>query len=1231
MKKKINQQQTTMRGALLLLILIVMTLPSRSGGVGGGFFFNLTADEVRIDTLLPVFNYAYPLDSHYADSTYTVAIEYPEFIPMNKEEIERYHKIRNEELGIRNYDLPALPDIHQSISVDRKQGTLHIGFVPLVVRDGQYMKLVSFKLNIKAISNEQLVMSNYDYSQGGQVNRRTNHNYSLLTTNYSLNKRYADNSVLRSGSWAKIRVPETGIYQLTSDLIKKAGFNDINKVKIYGYGGARQPEQLTAEYLVATDDLKEVPTCTVNGRRLFYAVGPVTWDANYRRIRNNYSDYGYYFLTESDSTALTIEKDAFISNCYPQRDDHCTLYEVDDYAWYHGGRNLYDATEIKAGTSKTYTIAAKGTGNGQLTIVLSAIDGASITVSLNGESLGTATIGRQGQYEAMQTGSRTFNVSNLQASNTVTIQTSATSGTTRLDYISIYSEQPQASPDLENGTFSTPEYVYNIMNQNHHAAKAADMVIIIPTSQKLLKEAQRLKAIHEQHDSLRVTIVPADELYNEFSSGTPDANAYRRYLKMLYDRAETTADMPRFLLLMGDAAWDNRMRTSEWANTSVDDFLLCYESENSYSHTNCYVSDDYFGLLDDNEGASLLTEKTDIAVGRITARTADDAAVVVDKIDNYINNKEAAFWQNTVCLMGDDGNQNRHMEDADSVAQLVETLHPDILVKRVMWDAFSRVSSATGNRYPDVTRLIRQQMEQGALIMNYSGHGRADAVSHEYVLTLSDFNISSSMRLPLWMTASCDIMPFDGQEENIGETALFNTQGGAIAFFGTTRTVYQPQNRLMNLAFTRQVLSRDENGLMMPIGEAVRRAKAELVTTGIIIGYYQNGQPIWSTDRSENKLQYSLLGDPALRLALPTASIVVDSINHTAIGDDILTLKAGTTATISGRVLNNSDMTDSSFNGIVNAMVRDAKEQVVCKMNDTSETDEPFVYYDRTSTIFNGSDSVRQGRFSFTFVVPKDIAYSDQQGIINLYAVNNTKTVTATGRFEKLVMNGTSEASGNQQGPSIYCYLNSTAFANGGNVNSTPYFMAELNDEDGINASGSGIGHDLQLIIDGDISKTYTLNDYFQYDFGSYTRGKLGYSIPALDNGQHHLLFRAWDVLNNSSTAELTFNVVKGAEPVFSDMECTPNPATTKTTFRIIHDRANSPMDVIIDVYDISGRHLWSHNESGTYSSNTLTVDWNLTTDGGRRLNTGIYLYRVQLSSEGSSYASKAKKLIILR
>ena len=1187
-------------------------------------FFNLKADEVRIDTLLPVFNYAYPLGPNYADSTYEVTIEYPEFIPMESDEIERYAKIRNEELGISNYDLPAMPEISQSVSVDRKRGTLHIGFIPLVYRDGQYQKLVSFKLSIHGIRNEELGIRNYDYSQHSQVNRRTNRN--------SSNNRYADNSVLRSGSWAKIRVPETGIYQLTTDLIKKAGFNDINKVKIYGYGGGRQPEQLTADYLAETDDLKEVATCTVNGRRLFYAVGPVTWDTTYKRIRNNYSDYGYYFLTENDSTPLTVEKEDFIKACYPQRDDYCTLYEVDNFAWFNGGRNLYDATEIKAGTTKSYTISAKGTGRGRLTVVLSAYGGASVTVALNDETLGTMTVSTQREYESMLTATRTFTVSNLQASNTVSLTTSASSGTTRLDYISTYTVQAQAAPDLEGGSFDTPEYVYNITNQDHHADTAVDMIIIIPTTQKLMKQAQRIKALHEAHDSLRVRIVPADELFNEFSSGTPDANAYRRYAKMLYDRAETEEDMPRYLLLLGDAAWDNRMRCSDWASTSPDDFLLCYESENSYSHTSCYVSDDYFALLDDNEGANLLTEKTDIAVGRISARTDGDAAIVADKIDSYINNKEPGIWQNTIYVMGDDGNQNCHMEDADSVAQQTELLHPNILVKRVMWDAYTRVSSATGNRYPDITRLIRQQMQQGALIMNYSGHGRADAISHEYVLTLTDFDLSSGMRLPLWMTASCDIMPFDGQEDNIGEATLFN--GGAIAFFGTTRTVFQPQNRLMNIAFTRQVLSRDESGQMMPIGEAVRRAKSELVTTGIIIGYKKDTQgnlkPIWSTDRSENKLQYTLLGDPAIRLALPTATIVVDSINHAAVSDDILTMKAGTTATISGRVLNSDNETDTGFNGTVNAMVRDAKEKIVCKMNDTSEADEPFVFYDRTNTIFNGNDSVRQGRFTFTFVVPKDISYSDQQGIINLFAVNSDKTTTATGRFENLVMNGKGEGSKIQQGPNIYCYLNSTSFVNGGNVNRTPYFVAEIVDEDGINAAGNGIGHDLQLIIDGEMNKTYSLNEYFQYDFGSYTSGKLGYSIPTLDYGKHHLLFRAWDIMNNSSTAEFDFNVVRGIEPVFSDMDCTPNPATTKTTFRIVHDRVNSEMDVIIDIFDISGRHLWTHNESGTYSGNTLTIDWDLTTGGGSRLGTGVYLYRVQLSSEGSSYVSKAKKLIVL-
>ena len=1151
-------------------------------------FFNLTAQEVRIDSLLPVFTYAYPIGPRYADSIYTVSIEYPEFIPMSDVDVKRYHEISGE-------TLKAMPDVQQHIAVSRKQGALYVSFVPLVCRNGQYLKLVSFMLDIKSREKVRL--------------RRAS----------SAAERYADNSVLRSGTWIKISIPQTGIYQLTEEFVKKAGFTSLDNVRIYGYGGGLQPEKLTADYLMETDDLQQLPTCRVDGRKFFYGIGPVTWDESFQRVRNPYSNYGYYFLTENDEEDYVIDKDTFLQQFYPLADDYCSLYEVDDFAWFHGGRNLYDAKELIAGNGYTYEIPSTGTTTeGLVTVCLSAEDGARVEVKVNEGEPHSMVVEQNGSYEKMRTETLTFGVTNLQAANQVVLIPQAGSGTVRLDYISIYANKPKPAPELAK-TYAEPKLVGRITNQNHHAAEAADMVIVIPTTQTLLAQAERLKALHEEHDGLRVQIIPADELFNEFSSGTPDANAYRRYLKMLYDRAETEEDMPKFLLLLGDGAWDNRMLVSDWSNCSPDDFLLCYESDNSYSATHCYVSDDYFCMLDDEEGGRLVTsDKADVAVGRITARTAEEAEIAVDKIEGYMNNKEAGAWQNVVCFLGDDGNQNQHMADADSVAKSVEELYPHLLVKRIMWDAYTRVSSSTGNSYPDVTRLIKQQMQQGALMINYSGHGRADAISHEYVMRLTDFQTATSSRLPLWMTASCDIMPFDGQEDNIGEAAFFNKKGGAIAFYGTTRTVYQNYNRLMNLAFTRHVLGSDDEGLPMPIGEAVRLTKNELIATKL--------------DQTPNKLQYSLLGDPALRLAIPKREIKVDSVNNLPLTDGMtLILKAGSTARMSGRVLSEDAQTEEHFNGVLSAVVRDVKEQITCKLNDTSSegASVPFVYEDRPNIVYSGSDYVKNGRFSLTFAVPKDIKYSDLPALVNLYAVNEEKTVEANGICRNLVLNGKDEQSQGTVGPNIYCYLNSTAFTNGGSVNSTPYFVAEISDEDGINASGGGIGHELQLVIDGEMSKTYSLNDYFQFDFGSYTKGKVGFSIPQLSNGPHKLKFTAWDILNNSSTSELSFVVEKELAPLFLDVECSPNPARTNTSFRIIHDRIAAEMDVKLDVYDTSGRHLWTHSENGVTADNTFTVNWDLTVDGGRRLHTGLYLYKISISTGGSSYVSKTKKLII--
>ena len=1169
-------------------------------GVRAQTFFNLTADEVKIDSLLPVFCHSFPLGDNYRDSVYTVSIDYPEFIDMSAADIARYQRITTDEL-------PAMPEVKTFVGVSRRKGTLYASLTPLVFREGRYQKLVSFKLTVKALPHP---ITTSEVIRRSQAQRE---NVPSRQAEEESSSRYAAHSVLASGTWAKIRVPETGVYHLTDAVIRQAGFSNPAKVKIYGYGGALQPEVLAGNYLKETDDLKEVATCTVNGRRLFHAVGPVSWSSNTatQRTRNNYSDYGYYFLTESDGDPLSADSAGFVNSFYPSADDYHSLTEKDEYAWYHSGRNLY-YSELISTTGTTYQIASHST-SGKLTVVITFNAAFECSVSLNGTEVGTlSSTSILGDYQRALAQVKTFNVDNLQPGQNSVVIKQLSGKEVRLDYIALTEETAKAAPSLSGTSFPTPEFVHRITNQDLHADSVADMVIIIPTSQKVVAQAKRLKELHETYDSLRVRIVPADELFNEFSSGTPDANAYRRYLKMLYDRAESEDDMPRYLLLFGDGAWDNRMLTSNWSTTSPDDFLLCYESENSFSETDSYVSDDFFCMLDDGEGGRIATDnKSDIGVGRLTAHNDAEAKIMVDKTISYYHHEYAGDWQNTVCFMGDDRNGNIHMIEAEMAAQTVHNIDPAFNIKRFYWDAYKRESSSTGNHYPDVERLVKQQMHDGALIMDYCGHGKADQISHESVLTLPDFETQTSLRLPLWITASCDIMPYDTQEDNIGETAMLNPHGGCVAFFGTTRTVYTGANAELNCAFLRNLLT-STDGRRNTLGDAVRLAKNELRAK--------------SSNFENNKLHYTLLGDPALVLAAPDRGIVVDEIAGASPENNVVKINAGTPVTVKGHI---ADMSD--FNGIISLKVKDVEENIVCQLNEIDDqTETAYEYKDRPTTLYTGSDSIRNGQFTIVFVLPRDISYSDANGQMLLYACSNDHQVRVHGYNENFSAASASTAVNDGIGPSIYCYLNNRSFVNGGNVNTTPYFYAELNDKEGINASGSGIGHDLELVIDGEQSMTYRLNNYFLYDFGDYRSGTVGYSLPELSEGEHKLQFRAWDVLNNSSTAELKFNVVRGLMPEGVSVDCTRNPAKTSTTFVLTHDRIGCTLDIELEVFDMSGRQLYRHSETGVSADNTYTLDWDLTTEGGKRLSTGVYLYRILVSSDGSKKASQAKKLIIL-
>lgn len=1189
-------------------IFILLLLLASCFGANAQRFFNLASSQVEVDSVLPEFTYAIPLYDNYDDSLYTVSILYPEFIDMTRTDIANYERLSNE-------PLPEMPVVKQQIAVSRKKAMLETYFCPLVKRDGKYQILVSFMLKVEAKAKASATKGNETLAKGYGAMANIN---DALAKNSSAAERYAANSILATGKWAKIRVPSSGVYQITESLIRKAGFSSLSKIKVYGYGGNLQAERLNGNTLKELDDLKEVATYDRGKSRLFYARGPVSWSSPTatRRTRNPYSDYGYYFITEttnSEEEPLKADSAAFISAFYPSNNDYHSIYEVDGYAWYHGGRNLYDSKAIRNGSSQKVVLSKPADAtSAQLSVNVSAGSSSSVEVLHNGASLGTITISVPAKYYAGNEAMKTYTISSQQAKDTITIKNNG-SPPVRLDFVSAAWDKPSPAPSLD-GSFPDAEYVYNITNQNHHADSAADMVIIIPTSQKLLKQANRLADFHRQHDGMRVNVVPADELFNEFSSGTPDANAYRRYMKMLYDRAETEADMPSHLLLFGDCVWDNRMLTQDCRNMSPDDYLLVFESENSFSETTCYADDGFYCLLDDGEGANLLTsDRPDIAVGRFPVTTEAEAKIMVDKTIGYVENKNAGSWQNTIVFMGDDGDANIHMHDVNEVADATISAHPEYLVRKIMWDAYPQETSASGHGYPAVTNLIKRLQSSGALIFDYGGHGRPDQVSYENVLRLTDFKAFSNKNLPLWVTAACDIMPYDGVEPTIGEAAVLNENGGAMAFFGTARTVFVPQNKAINHAFMKYVLTYDSNGKPITIGEAQRLTKSYLITS--------------SEDRSANKLQYQLLGDPAVALHLPTQKVVVDSINGISVNDTQkkATLQAGSIATVSGHIEGNND-----FTGLVSATVRDSRELITCNMNASADADSAFTFYDYTKYLFNGSDSIKNGKFHLSFAVPMDINYSDKAGIMNFHAVSSDKQMLAHGYCTNFIVGGTAAVDNDSIGPSIFCYLNSPSFVNGGNVNSTPYFVAQITDANGINSTGNGIGHDLQLIIDGDMAKTYTLNDNFVYDFGTYTSGTTYYQIPELSAGKHTLKFRAWDILNNSSTVSLDFNVVRGLTPKLFNVGVTKNPASTSTTFIINHDRVGTTMDVDIDVFDASGRLLWTRHESGVSTDGAYTSTWNLCTDSGQQLQTGVYLYRVRVACEGSSQASKANKLVVI-
>lgn len=1249
------------------IIHTILTLLLLATGMQAQTFKNMDVDIdwtiFARDSLTPYYRCSVPLGEDYSCFIYKATIEYPEFIPLSTKEIKKYH------LDNLADTLPAWPQIETSVAVSAKSGVLDISFIPVVWLDGRYQRINSFKLVVDKMVDEKALARK------------------MSTPATRSATRYTDNSVLATGKWVKIRVKTNGVYRITKSELAKMGFSDPSKVRLFGHGGEILPETGIGNI---ADDLKEVPMWRNNGSLLFYANGTTKWkysNSEYIHEQNHYSQYSYYFLNQTDGEepipfpTSQSPVTSTIQTTFPEY----LLHEKDEISLCTFGRTLLENDDYSSSRTKSYNFTLTDNASPRIKVAVSfgsnALTESSLSVLLNNTPIGNINIGKTSSVEKGKMVEGGYYGSANAEKATITLKHNVTSNNVNgfLDYIRItytrnltlrgnsllfrgtYNRgnavfkiateksdikvwrvtEPKAIAEYKgeyadgyynvaapasnnevyvavdvNGNHPSVEFVGRIDNQNLHALEQTEMVIIVPSNRLFMEQAERLAEMHRNRDNIKVTVVTADQVYNEFSSGTPDATAYRRFMKMFYDRAESSKDAPKYLLLMGDAFSDNRLIT--YKNRRQEDYLLCFPSKNSVSTTDSYVLEDYFGFLDDGEGSSHTTDKVDLGIGRIPAQTLSGVTAVVDKIIEYAENKEAGSWQNNIVVLADDGDDvspNSHMRDAENIASQVQRNNPSFMVKRIYWDDYPMVKLATGNSYPAVTAAINEQLQEGALIMNYSGHGSANLFSHEMAWKASDMAACTSARLPMWVTASCDISPFDIGDGSIGEEAMMNPVGGAVALLTTTRTVYQSHNALINKEFMKTILSRDAEGRRISIGDAVRQSKVNLI--------------YGASDLSTNKLQYVLLGDPALKLNLPEYKAIIDSFDG-ASTETAGKASAGGRISIEGHIEDPAGSIATGFNGIISPTMFDYEEEVTTRDNTDLGA---YTYYTHKSKLYSGSDSVVAGKFKLTIPVPMDISYSDREGLLNLYAVTHDRNLAAQGTYNNFIVGGTSpDITDDKKGPEITMWLNTTEFRNDDEVNSAPCLFVTLKDPNGINTIGSGIGHDIIAMVDNNAEYTFNLNNAFNVSVGDYTSGDIAFPLPELPAGEHTLMVRAWDLLNNSSTAIIRFNVVPDLAPKFMDITVTPNPVHRgeSATFKLTHNRPQSEITVTIELLNFQGQLLWSNTEDAVCDGTVYTYTWNVAAAGGQPIPTGVYLYRAKVSAGGSTEQTKTGKIIIL-
>lgn len=759
-----------------------------------------------------------------------------------------------------------------------------------------------------------------------------------------------------------------------------------------------------------------------------------------------------------------------------------------------------------------------------------------------------------------------------------------------------------------NNSAMSVTLVGKVNNQDLHGSSLVDLVIVAHPD--FLSQAERLADFRRNNDGLSVKVVTPQQVYNEFSSGEQDVCAIRDYMRMIYDK--TNGQQPKYLLLFGRPSYDYRQIEGKCKL-----YVPNYQCTSDIMTEHFKANDDFFGLLDEDEGNNSIGKTVDVAIGRFPVSSSSQAQIAVDKVIRYAstailgaNTQSCNYgdWKNVATFVADDENWNCHINTAEAATQIAQNENVNLNIEKIYMDAYQQITYSSSARYPEVTTAINNRMNKGCLLFTYIGHGGKYGWAHERIIELTDINRWSNKNNQPWMfTMTCEFGWCDRSLVSPAELVFLNANGGAAGMVSTMRTAFTVGNHNY-ITHLYENIFRLDNGNVKSLGETHRLAK---------------------NAGSGNSGDYNMIyvvGDPSMKFALPRYVVITDSINGIAASVFSDTLKALSRVHVSGHIEDANGNMLNDFSGSIYPSIYDKK-----LINNTLQNDEESLYLEfevQKNILFKGNVTVSNGHFNYSFILPKDINYAYGPGKMSYYA--NSDNADATGTYTQAIIGGMSDENiTDANGPDIDLYMNDEKFVNGGTVNPFPTLLVKLKDEYGINTTGNGIGHDLIAILDdGD---QISLNNYYEAERDSFNCGTVRYPFENLSLGQHKLKVRAWDILNNVSEKELEFVVASDEGLTLDHVLNYPNPFTTHTAFYFEHNRPSEALDIMVTVYTISGKVVRTLESSQCNSGfRSDPIEWDGLDDYGDKIGKGTYLYRLRVRTADGEQTEKVEKIVIL-